>query len=142
MDIEQGADGTAVPADVGETIVRADLRELSRIRGWARALLADLAADLLADVVMVLDELVSNALRHALPPYRVRLRRRPGRLRIEVEDSCSTSAALRPPAPDGGRGMRLVETGSVTWGQQHHSGGKTVWAELSLTAPLPPLAST
>jgi anti-sigma regulatory factor (Ser/Thr protein kinase) len=121
----------------GETTVRADLRELARIRGWARAMLPDLTADLLTDVVMVLDELVSNALRHARPPVRVRLRRRPGRLRIEIDDGSAVTATRRAPASDGGRGLALVERCSAAWGQRRHDSGKTVWAELSLDVTRP-----
>lgn len=121
----------------GETTVRADLRELARVRGWARAMLPDLTADLLTDVVMVLDELVSNALRHARPPVRVRLRRRPGRLRIEIDDGSAIPATRRTPGSDGGRGMALVEKCTAAWGQLRHGSGKTVWAELSLDVARP-----
>ncbi|MEU8635501.1 ATP-binding protein [Amycolatopsis sp. NPDC048633] len=116
----------------GETAVKADLTELARVRGWARALLADLTADRLTDVVMVLDELVSNALRHAAPPVRVRLRRSRRSLRIEIDDGCTKAARHRPPTSGGGRGMSLVEQGSIAWGQQQRLDGKTVWAELAL----------
>ncbi|WP_328615436.1 ATP-binding protein [Amycolatopsis sp. NBC_00355] len=116
-----------------ETTVKADLKELARVRGWARALLPDLTAELLTDIVMVLDELVSNALRHAKPPIRVRLRRDRGTLRIEIDDSSPVAAIPKSPSLKGGRGMWIVEKTSAAWGQLRRPGGKTVWAELALT---------
>lgn len=80
------------------------------------------------------DRLVSNALRHGTPPRQVRLKRRPGWLRIEVDDSCVDEACPRPPADDGGRGLALIESCAMVWGQQQHRTGKTVWAELTSVA--------
>ncbi|WP_326954369.1 ATP-binding protein [Amycolatopsis sp. NBC_01286] len=127
------ADVDAIDETV-ETTVKADLKELARVRGWARAVLPDLTAELLTDIVMVLDELVSNALRHAKPPVRVRLRRNRGKLRIEIDDGSPTAAAPTSPSSKGGRGMRIIEKTSVAWGQLRRPGGKTVWAELALSA--------
>jgi anti-sigma regulatory factor (Ser/Thr protein kinase) len=122
----------ADPAEPVETTVEADLKELARVRGWARALLPDLTAELLTDIVMVLDELVSNALRHAKPPFRVRLRRGRRTVRIEIVDGSPTAAAPRSPSSKGGRGMWIIEKTSLAWGQLRRPDGKTVWAELAL----------
>ncbi len=114
--------------------VGGDLAELARVRAWARAELRDLAEEDLMDVILVLDELVSNALRHGKPPQRVRLARLPGRLRIEVDDSAERPAAPRPASDNGGRGLALIEACAAAWGQDRRENGKTVWAELGVHA--------
>ncbi|MFJ7217898.1 ATP-binding protein [Amycolatopsis sp. NPDC098790] len=114
--------------------VEDDLAELSWVRRWARSALSDLSEADLTDTIMVLDELVSNALRHGTPPRQVRLLRRTGWLRIEVDDSCRDPACPRPPSETGGRGLALVEHCTIAWGQDQRPAGKTVWAEIVPTA--------
>ncbi|MEA5365228.1 ATP-binding protein [Amycolatopsis sp., V23-08] len=108
-----------------------DLAELSRVRAWARRALLDIPSRDVIDMIMVLDELVSNALLHGTPPRQVRLKRREGWLRIEVDDSCVDEACPRPPSETGGRGLALIESCAMVWGQLQHETGKTVWAELT-----------
>ncbi|HEV7651893.1 MAG TPA: ATP-binding protein [Actinophytocola sp.] len=120
------------PAEV--VVITGELTELSRVRQWARRLLADLDADMLIDALAVVDELTSNALRHGEAPYRVHLHRTDGRLRVEVADGSTEPAAPRTPAADGGRGLLLVQAYSLGWGQEPHDGGKVVWAELDLAS--------
>ncbi|MEV7553155.1 ATP-binding protein [Amycolatopsis sp. NPDC089917] len=112
--------------------VGGDLGELARVRAWARAELGDVSEAGLTDTILVLDELVSNALRHGERPRQVRLLRRPGRLRIEVDDAATAPAAPRPPSGTGGRGLALIDACTTAWGQEHRDDGKTVWAELDL----------
>lgn len=111
--------------------VGTDLTESARVRAWARAGLTDLTEEALADTILVLDELVSNALRHGKSPRRVRLTRSPGRVRIDVDDADRTPAVPRPPSEDGGRGLTLIDACSSAWGQEVRDDGKTVWAELT-----------
>ncbi|WP_236809027.1 ATP-binding protein [Amycolatopsis albispora] len=110
-----------------------DPAELVRVRRWARTVLAGLEPALLGDVVGALDELASNAIRHGSAPRRVLLRRSPELLRIEVSDSSPAPAAYRAPGNDGGRGLRMVDAYATSWGQAAHEGGKTVWAEVTLS---------
>ncbi|WP_414938423.1 ATP-binding protein [Amycolatopsis sp. cmx-11-51] len=121
---------SSVVAKVLSLDVVDDLTDLARVRAWARAELRDLAGEDLADTILVLDELVSNALRHGKGSRRVRLLRQPGRLRIEVDDSGRTPAVPRPPSDNGGRGLALIDACAATWGQDPRDDGKTVWAEL------------
>ncbi|WP_410664965.1 ATP-binding protein [Amycolatopsis sp. lyj-84] len=111
--------------------VSGDLSELARVRAWARAELRDVTEEDLTDTILVLDELVSNAVRHGNPPRQVRLLRLPGRLRIEVDDSGKAPATPRPPSDTGGRGLALIDACATLWGQEHREDGKTVWAELT-----------
>ncbi|WP_228004737.1 ATP-binding protein [Amycolatopsis sp. YIM 10] len=106
--------------------------ELGRVRRWARSRLTGLDPALLADAVGALDELTSNAIRHGAPPRRVRLRRAPSLLRIEVSDGSPEPAEYRTPDNDGGRGLRLVDAYVSAWGQTMGDAGKTVWADIAL----------
>ncbi|MEU8632005.1 ATP-binding protein [Amycolatopsis sp. NPDC048633] len=104
----------------------------AKVRKWALDLLSGLAPESLADAVLVLDELVSNVLRHGRTPARVRLVRKAGHLRFEVTDASPRPARPRPPDVDGGRGLMMIGACSRRWGQWQHDGGKTVWAELAV----------
>ena len=104
----------------------------AQVREWAQGLLTGLDPEDVADAVLVLDELVSNAVCHGASPVRVRLVRAAGQLRIEVTDASPSPARPRPPDLDGGRGLMLVDACSLRWGQWRHGAGKTVWAELAV----------
>ncbi|SES27303.1 PAS domain S-box-containing protein [Streptomyces sp. yr375] len=82
---------------------------------------------------LVVSELVTNAIRHAEPPIRLRLLR--GRhLICEVSDAGNTAPHLRRARTydEGGRGLLLVAQVSRGWGTRHTNTGKTIWAELTL----------
>ncbi|MGW4485061.1 ATP-binding protein [Amycolatopsis sp. NPDC004368] len=106
--------------------------ELHQVRRWTREHLADVAPDVLMDVVQVVDELAANAVAHGGPPRCVRLLRLPGLVRVEVDDSTPERATPRPPDDHGGRGLHLIAAVCAAWGQQVTETGKTVWAELTV----------
>jgi pimeloyl-ACP methyl ester carboxylesterase len=109
-----------------------DLAELAKVRAWAARVLEDLPEAHLLDVITVVDELASNALRHGEPPRRIRILRERRRLWVEVDDSCLDPACPRPPSTTGGHGLGLVTAITTTWGQRQRPAGKTVWAEIGL----------
>ncbi|MGW1141260.1 SpoIIE family protein phosphatase [Streptomyces zhihengii] len=83
---------------------------------------------------LILSELVTNAIRYAAGPIRVRLIR--DRVLIcEVSDQSSTSPHLRQAAgtDEGGRGLFLVAQFAERWGTRYTGNGKVIWAELPLT---------
>ncbi|WP_416981845.1 SpoIIE family protein phosphatase [Streptomyces sp. T028] len=82
---------------------------------------------------LVVSELVTNAIRHAEPPIRLRLLR-DRRLICEVSDASDTAPHLRRARTydEGGRGLLLVAQLSRAWGTRHTGTGKTIWASLSL----------
>ncbi|MCA6096028.1 SpoIIE family protein phosphatase [Streptomyces sp. SCA3-4] len=82
---------------------------------------------------LILSELITNAIRHASGPIRVRLLRDRA-LICEVSDTSSTSPHLRYAAAEdeGGRGLFLVAQLAERWGTRYTPEGKVIWAEQPL----------
>jgi hypothetical protein len=90
---------------------------------------------LIDDAVLVVSELVENAVRHAHSESVLRVELRPSGLSLAVRDDDPTPPVLQWPDPDvpGHRGVQLVDRISVAWGCALSSdGGKIVWAVLGL----------
>ncbi|MFF5345530.1 ATP-binding protein [Streptomyces althioticus] len=108
------------------------------------------------DVCLVVSELVTNALRHALPantprpsgpepPVRLHLMRWTGRLVCAVRDPSDEGPVTREPedlsedcSAESGRGLFLVDSFSDSWGWHPLAGalsGKVVWALFRLPQP-------
>ncbi|KAB2975957.1 ATP-binding protein [Streptomyces sp. SS1-1] len=106
------------------------------VRRRVRGVLAEwnLTAEAAADVLLVVSELVTNAIVHALPPATLRVSRDRGEtcaaVRVEVTD---TGPAASPSAVDPdehGRGLEIVSTLSERCGVRVQPGGTCRWAEL------------
>jgi serine phosphatase RsbU (regulator of sigma subunit)/PAS domain-containing protein/anti-sigma regulatory factor (Ser/Thr protein kinase) len=84
---------------------------------------------------LILSELVTNAIRYATGPIRVRLIRDRS-LICEVSDHSSTSPHLRQAATtdEGGRGLFLVAQFAERWGTRYTPDGKVIWTEQPLPA--------
>ncbi|WP_405801339.1 SpoIIE family protein phosphatase [Streptomyces sp. NBC_01506] len=84
---------------------------------------------------LILSELVTNAIRYASGPIRVRLIRDRS-LICEVSDHSSTSPHLRQAAgtDEGGRGLFLVAQVAERWGTRYGAQGKVIWTEQPLSA--------
>ncbi|MFD1669821.1 SpoIIE family protein phosphatase [Streptomyces calvus] len=82
---------------------------------------------------LIVSELVTNAVRHASPPIRLRLIRDRA-LICEVSDGSSTSPHLRRAATtdEGGRGLFLVAQFADRWGTRYTADGKVIWTEQPL----------
>ncbi|CAM5375610.1 hypothetical protein SPURM210S_05365 [Streptomyces purpurascens] len=91
-------------------------------------------------VLLVVSELVTNALVHTQGAVRVDLTLAADRLRVTVNDS-SPRAPAKPVVVDweatGGRGLFLVEAMSTAWGSVPVGGGKQVWSEIVVSRPDP-----
>ncbi|MFD9136495.1 SpoIIE family protein phosphatase [Streptomyces bottropensis] len=87
---------------------------------------------------VVVSELVTNAIRHAAPPIKLRLIY-DHHLICEVSDASNTAPHLRRAHTydEGGRGLLLVAQMTHRWGTRHADGGKTIWAEQILDVPQP-----
>ncbi|WP_050779973.1 ATP-binding protein [Streptomyces sp. C] len=113
----------------------------ARAREATRAVLAehDVPAVLVDDVLTVVSELVSNALRHAggLTGFRVAVGA--GQVIVEVSDRSTLQPHLRPPSPHtpGGFGWRVVKTLAPTTFVRFHRGGKIIIAALPTGAGRP-----
>ncbi|MFE7900311.1 SpoIIE family protein phosphatase [Streptomyces sp. NPDC057424] len=86
-------------------------------------------------VLLVVSELVTNALVHTDGKVRMDLTLVNDRLRVAIADA-SPRSPVRPTSisweATGGRGILLVEALAANWGTLPVSGGKQVWAELPL----------
>lgn len=89
-------------------------------------------------ILLIVSELVTNALVHTDGQVRFDLTLINDRLRIAVADA-SPRTPIKPTSigweATGGRGILLVEALSATWGTVPVSGGKQVWAEIAVTEP-------
>jgi anti-sigma regulatory factor (Ser/Thr protein kinase) len=87
------------------------------------------------DVVLVVSELVTNALVHAQTPFKVTVQVLEQMLLLEVEDGSPTAPFLvgARVLDTGGRGVAIVNLLSHDWGVDASTdGGKSVWAEFDL----------
>ncbi|MEU5102379.1 ATP-binding protein [Streptomyces sp. NPDC021354] len=120
------------PADpVAVRVVRSRVRQA--LDGWGLTPLGDVT-------MLLVSELVTNALRHASGPIGVRmyaLRERAAAdpvLLVEVSDPLADPPRERVAAleDEGGRGLQLVASSALRWGSRRDGAGKTVWFELAL----------
>jgi anti-sigma regulatory factor (Ser/Thr protein kinase) len=109
---------------------------LVELRRWARQWTVQ-HAPVYADpdsVVLVMTEMVTNAICHAAGPLEVELARDSRVMVVGVSDR---SQALPRPLmaeteAEGGRGLILLERLASRWGvRTHPQGGKTVWCEFT-----------
>lgn len=122
---------------VADWELTADPAIVSDARKAAARQLAEWDLDELAFTTeLVVSELVTNAMRHASGPIRLRLIR-DRTLICEVTDSGATAPHLRHPrtTDEGGRGLLLVSQFTQRWGTRFAPGGKVIWAEQSLAGP-------
>ncbi len=116
-------DVPADPAAVAEVRARA----VRQVAAWG-------LEDLAITTELIVSELVTNAMRHAAPPIRLRLLR-DSRLTCEVADGSSTAPRLRHArsTDEGGRGLFLVAQLTHRWGARYTAGGKIIWAEQEIS---------
>lgn len=85
----------------------------------------------LDDAVLVVTELVANAVRHAGGCRAVTLRARDDRVTISAVDTSPVHPRPRRPDNTGGYGLHIVEALTTRWGVEDHQDGKHVWADLA-----------
>ncbi|MFF6782938.1 SpoIIE family protein phosphatase [Streptomyces sp. NPDC012510] len=105
-------------------------------RRYTRRVLRAWGVEAEADtVLLVVSELVTNALVHTDGRVRLDLTLLGDRLRVAVADA-SPRTPMKPTIigweATGGRGILLVEAMSTAWGTVPVSGGKQVWAEIPI----------
>ncbi|MFJ1754768.1 ATP-binding protein [Kitasatospora sp. NPDC088134] len=121
-------------ASVPRPVARARAFTAEALADWSWATPPD--PDLAEDVVLLVAELVGNAMLHAGGPIELVLDATPARLRIEVSDASSVLPTLRTPhrpGLPGGHGLYIVQRTADRWGADPHAQGKSIWAEIDAT---------
>lgn len=120
------------PENVAEWDVPSDPSAVARVRSdVSRTLTEWNLVEEAFTTELILSELVTNSIRYATGPIRVRLIR-DRTLICEVSDRSSTSPHLRQAASmdEGGRGLFLVAQLAERWGTRYtDDGGKVIWTE-------------
>jgi CheY-like chemotaxis protein len=101
-----------------------------RCQSWGMGAIVD-------DAVLIVSELVTNAVVHAESAAELRLVAGEGTLRVEVVDQggLAPDPQLAGDDDEHGRGLLLVTVLSAAWGTEARAdGGKVVWADLALAA--------
>ncbi|MEU1473974.1 PAS domain S-box protein [Streptomyces sp. NPDC005760] len=107
-------------------------------RRFLRRTLQDWDCETLTDTACLLaSELLSNSVRHACDPLRLRLRRTRDELHIEVSDGSPVLPHARTAGLDeeSGRGLTLLNQLAAAWGTLPTQEGKAVWFALPLPDP-------
>ena len=86
------------------------------------------------DVLLVLSELLTNAVLHAGEARSAAMVLCVDRVRVEVADRSRIAPSPSPYGLDAhtGRGLGLVQSLTVEWGVAHQAQGKVVWADVAL----------
>ena len=108
-------------------------------RRFVSDLIADLPSDVQDAVALMVSELATNALIHAMTGFEVRVERTAGDLRVSVTDKGDGVPSARSPGPSEphGRGLLIVNELADEWGTNRAfaDAGTTVWFRLRLSAP-------
>jgi anti-sigma regulatory factor (Ser/Thr protein kinase) len=90
---------------------------------------AGMSDDIADDVLLIVSELVTNAIRYGRAPVQFAMRFTERDVVVEVADCERRRPQLRPfdPAGPTGRGLRVVEALGASWGVRPTGLGKSVW---------------
>jgi len=93
--------------------------------------------DVVDTAALLVTELVSNVVLHALTDMLLVIDVAPGRVELAVQDGSPDLPALQDNAVDalGGRGLAIVDELATEWGVEEQHGKKVVWAALVFPAP-------
>ncbi|MFD5393204.1 ATP-binding protein [Streptomyces sp. NPDC127097] len=107
------------------------------VRSWLQQLQQwQLAEDAAASVVLVVSELVTNAVQHTRPPLALHVRLEHAGLRVWVGITNGGPSARKgawaasPDQDEHGRGMDIVGALATAYGTRNHEDGTTRWARL------------
>ena len=120
---------TAVSVPEPVAAVGRQIRRTLRVvlTGWG------LAADVVEDALLVVEELVTNVVDHAHTRFQLAVRLTNHVLRVAVRDCGSGLPRVQPFDPNAarGRGLQVITAIAQQWGCDPHEGGKTVWVDLA-----------
>jgi len=129
-----------------EIPIEPDVQAVAPARRWARARFAEAGFDegALDILVLLVSEIVTNAVLHAHPPVVLRIDIDGERTRVEVHDGHLAGPVLRDPPSTStdGRGVLVVDRLATRWGTELRPGAdlpqgprarfaKSVWFELN-----------
>ncbi len=132
-----GLPDSARPVHASVSIDRVDPRAARSARDFIASHVADAdLTDLRETAVLLVSEVVTNALRHTDGRVDLELWRYRDRVRVEVSDEASRGPASSAGGllDESGRGVPLMDALSDRWGTTPHGAGKVVWFELDLPA--------
>ncbi|MFP8959367.1 ATP-binding protein [Streptomyces nanhaiensis] len=140
---DSSAPGCHIPRDSEGVKVTSLLPHTNQAPGLARryvraALETHLEPELLDNTLLVITEMVTNAVQHALPPVILEVRHtygHPKAIHIEVTDTGPNPRAVRlakcSSQEENGRGNNIIAALSAENGTRLHSGTATRWAYLT-----------
>lgn len=137
-------------AQAVEYVLAPDARSVGQARRLVSGLLVDGERSALVDTALLLvSELVGNAVRYGEEPIKLDVRRSDDELTIGVSDASPQLPVLPPPTaavnacnarttfdelhseePVGGRGLRLIAALADRWGVERRKSDKRVWFAL------------
>lgn len=96
----------------------------------------DVPPEPIQDAVLIVSELVTNAICHGCPPVTLRMRKARHELAIEVDDGDDSVPRARGTTHDSlnGRGLPIVAALSSSWTADLTDSGKTVRSVLTVSA--------
>ena len=128
-----------VPERAAAPVARVELPDSDRAPSLSRRFVHDAltelgALDLVETAVLLVSELVTNALLHGRPTISVEVLSVPAGVRVSVQDAHPDLPMPRPSTRDDehGRGLVLVDAMSRAWGVDARPPGKAVWFELAV----------
>lgn len=119
--------------DERRTRLPSDLASAREARRFAAAALEDWGCEEVVDSVLLLvSELVTNAVIHAHSDVELVVHLRAELVRVEVIDAATANVHRRDADSDAqsGRGMALIEALATSWGIDSLLSGKSVWFEV------------
>lgn len=126
--------------------IPADAAAIGHARRFTAAFLREHGVAGLSDtVVLLVSELVTNALLHSSSSAELRLRLTKSALRVEVKDKSLATPYVKQysDAATTGRGMLIVDTLAKSWGAEAENSGKIVWFTMDVGSEFDqPVAAT
>ena len=134
----EGLPDVLAPVTARFSVDRGDPRAARHARDAIARFVSDPGLESVRETcVLLVSEVVTNALRHTDGHVWLELWRYPDRLRVEVSDETSRGLVTggHDLLDESGRGVPLMDALSDAWGTAPRGEGKVVWFELALPTP-------